>query len=65
MKKKTHRSTRVHTTVLMRFRLSMTLERSKTIELHVVTEVELHAHAISPPYYSSNKLQESVYNKKA
>ena len=33
---KKHRSIRVHTTVLMCFRLS-TLKRSKTIELHVVT----------------------------
>ena len=33
---KKHRSIRVHTTVLMRYRLS-TLKRSKTIELHVVT----------------------------
>ena len=41
---KTHRSIRVHTTVLMRFRLS-TLKRSKTIKLYVVKKVELYAHA--------------------
>ena len=40
----THRSIRVHTTFLMRFRLS-TLKRSKTIELHVVTSFDLYAHA--------------------
>ena len=33
---KKHRLIRVHTTVLMRYRLP-TLKRSKTIELHVVT----------------------------
>ena len=51
----------------MRFRLSMTLKRSKKTELHVVTEFELFAHAFLPPYYNSNKLQESVriYSKKA
>ena len=51
----------------MHFRLSITLKLSKKIELHVVTEVELHAHAISTPYYNSNKLLESVriYGKKA
>ena len=47
------RSIRVHITVFMRFRLS-TLKRSKTIELHVVTYVELYAHAGAdypePPY---------------
>ena len=36
-----HRSIRVHTTVLMRFRMSTCV---KTIELQVVTEVELYAH---------------------
>ena len=40
----THRSIRVHTAVLMRFRLS-TLKLSKTVELHVVTHLELCAHA--------------------
>ena len=39
-----HRSIRVHTTVLMRYRLS-TLKRLKTIELHVVKYVLLYAHA--------------------
>ena len=38
------RAIRVHTTVLMRFRLS-TLKRLKTIELHFVTYVELYTHA--------------------
>ena len=33
----------VRTNVLMRFRLS-TLKRSKTVELHVVTSVELYAY---------------------
>ena len=41
---KTHWLIRVHTTVLMRFGLS-TLRRSKTIELRVLTSVELYAHA--------------------
>ena len=41
---KQHRSIRVHTTVLMRYRLS-TLKRLKTIELHVVKYVLLYAHA--------------------
>ena len=41
---KKHRSIRVHTTVLMRYRLS-TLKRLKTIELHVVKYVLLYAHA--------------------
>ena len=40
----THRSIRVHTAVLMHFRLS-TLKLPKTVELHVVTHVELYAHA--------------------
>ena len=40
----THRSIRVHSAVLMRFRLS-TLKLAKTVELHVVTHVELYAHA--------------------
>ena len=40
----THRSIRVHTAVLLRFRLS-TLKLSKTVELHVVTHVEVYAHA--------------------
>ena len=40
---KAHRSICVHTTVLMRFRLS-TLQRSKTIDLHVVTQVEHYVH---------------------
>ena len=35
---------RFPTTILMHFQLS-TLKRSKTIELHVVTQVELYAHA--------------------
>ena len=39
-----NRSIRVHTTVLMRFRLSA-LKRSKTIKLYVVKKVELYAHA--------------------
>ena len=41
---KMHRSIRVHTTVLMRFRLSA-LYRSETVELRVVTHDELYAHA--------------------
>ena len=44
LSKETHRWIRVHSTVLMRFRLS-TLKRSKTMELHVVTWIELYAHA--------------------
>ena len=40
----THRSIRVHTAVLICFRLS-TLKLSNTVELHVVTHVELYAHA--------------------
>ena len=38
-----HRSIRVHTTVLTRFRLP-TLKRLKTIELHVVMYVQVFAH---------------------
>ena len=41
---KTHRSIRVLTTVFLSFRLS-SLKRLKTIELHVMTQVELYAHA--------------------
>ena len=41
---KTHRSIRVHTTDLMRFRLSWQ-KRKKTIASRVVTWVELSAHA--------------------
>ena len=44
---KTHRSIRVHTIVLMRFRLS-TLEHYKTIELHVnsMSRLQTHVRAI-------------------
>ena len=41
---KKDRSIRVHTKVLMRFRLS-TVKRSKTVELHAATYVELYAHS--------------------
>ena len=47
---KLHRSIRVHTTVLVRFRLSA-LKRSKTKDLHVVTYVELYVHASNRSAY--------------
>ena len=45
-----HRSIRVHTTVLVRFRLSA-LKPSKTEDLHVVKYVELHVHAANTRAY--------------
>ena len=45
-----HRSIRVHTTVLVRFRM-YALKRSKTKDLHVVTYVELYVHAANTRTY--------------
>ena len=47
---KTRRSIRVHTTVLMRFRLP-TLKLSKTIELLVETGVELYVYSANTDAY--------------
>ena len=55
---KARRSICVHTTVLMRFRLS-TLQSSKTIDLHVVTQVEHYVHVTNTRAYDI--LQPSWY----
>ena len=47
---KTRRSIRIHTTVLMRFRLP-TLKLSKTIELLVETGVELYVYSANTDAY--------------
>ena len=45
-----HRSIRVHTTVLVRFRM-YALKRSKTNDLHVVAYVEHYVHAANTRTY--------------